>query len=47
MFNLNILEEIDGGMVPSGFTDQVDIHVDKDARPVGWDVDVLLREEGL
>ena len=47
MFNLDILEEINGGMVPSGFTDQVDIHINKDAGPAGWDVDVLLREEGL
>ena len=47
MFNLDILEEIDGDIVLSGFTDQVDIHVDKNARLVRWDVDVLLRKKGL
>ena len=47
MFNLSILEEIDGDMVLSRFTNQIDIHVDKDARPVGWDMNALLREEGL
>ena len=47
IFNLSVLDEIDRGMKPLGFTGQINIHTNMEMGPGGWNIETLLREKGL